>query len=157
MPWGALPRVSSYILARATRYGQVGCRLYPPFHGKVYRSALQIRDAAASIPSAVGTTRVRLLWTPYERILYLLWHVTVQVEYNGVTEACELPAASSGRSSAAGGDALVVTLDLPRSLRTLAELRGHQSARLSSRHGFYLPAVNDCRHHAIATLRFLYP
>jgi hypothetical protein len=101
---------------------------------------------------------VRVIWTPYERIVYLLWHVRVEVapaHDPGSVVRCELPVRSAGVVDAP--DTLAVVLDLPNSLRSVKDVLAHQATGCGVLGSVYIPGLNDCRHHAIATLRFLYP
>ena len=89
------------------QYAQRG---FPPLHGSVYRTALRLSGRAtggtggensASRSSGGGSSgdgvEVLLVWTPYERVLYKLWHVGVRVT--------ALPAAA-GAGAATGGGAV---------------------------------------------------
>ena len=176
---------------RAQQYGQPGFAPHPPMHGFVYDTALSLSGATDKVDALHGHNErgrrgvnVHLVWTPYEQVAHLLWHVAVRCEAD-LSASSMLPSSSSGSGGGGGDgggstdrssvvwcelpssplvlrqqsiDASAILLELPPSSRSLAEV---SSARddwnRSFRHTLYVPGFHDCRHHACTVLEYLYP
>lgn len=182
---------------RAQQYGQPGFAPHPPLHRFVHDTALRLSGARRGIDDVwqqshdendVAGVNVQLIWTPYEQVAHLLWHVAVRCE-TGLSASMETTSSSGGGDDDGMPNPLVltrttdpssvvwcelpssplsaqqqsieasaITLDLPRSPRSLREVSSARDDwRRSWRHTLYVPGVHDCRHHACTVLAYLYP
>ncbi len=196
---------------RAQQYGQPGFAPHPPLHAFVYNEALRLSGARRELKHdvwcshdqhTIAGVNVQLIWTPYEQVAHLLWHVAVRCETHqpaSMETTSSTGSSSAGSGSGSGTDdtgatlplpmplvashtadpssvvwcelpssplssqqqsieASAITLDLPRSSRSLCEvLSARDGWRRSWRHTLYIPGVHDCRHHACTVLAYLYP
>jgi hypothetical protein len=167
---------------RAQQYGQPGFAPHPPLHGFVYDTALRLSGARGKVDALHGHeehgrrgVNVLLVWTPYEQVAHLLWHVAVRCESD--LSASMLPSSSGGgggtvRSSVVwcelpsspvspreqSIEASAILLELPPSSRSLGEVScARDDWNRSFRHTLYVPGLHDCRHHACTVLEYLYP
>jgi hypothetical protein len=142
----------------------------PWFHREVWERAQVIASSTPS-PRGQALVNVSLVFSPYERIAYILWHVAIHCdvrhtksgEVAGTVAVQQLlifesPAAHSRDPAVqlVPGDAHVIKL--PPTIRSPAELIAfHTRGSRSWTVWCYFPVVNDCRHHTLTVLDFLFP
>ena len=95
--------MAARLACRHSQYGLPGRPAHPPLHGRVHRTAMALVDptGATTVGGAGGGMRVQLVWTPYERVAYVLWHVALRCVIAGDGSGT---AAATGRAAAPHAD-----------------------------------------------------